>query len=161
MKGDTMYIQICTNTEEIISVIHQAFKRYETDLIPSSALVETADSLQNELHKGLLIFGVYDQEQLVAVVKCEQKQNSLYFSRLAVLPAYLGKGMARALIQCIEQYAVQKQLSAVMCKVRKSEEGNIRLYEKLGYIIVSEEMTVSKTGKSIPTVTMVKQVLTT
>lgn len=149
-------IKIVQNTKAIIHVIHAAFKRYEQDPVPSSALKETANSIEEELANGLLIFGVYKMDQLVGIIKCERKKDSLYFSRLSVLPEMQGQGIASALVEHIEKYAKTMGLQSVICKVRKSEQANIQLYEKLGYYISSEEMTTSKTGNTMPTVTMEK-----
>lgn len=75
-----------------VSVIHQAFKRYETDPQPSSALNETADSISTELKQGTELFGVYDNDELIALVKCILNEEFIYFSRLSVLPKNPGEG---------------------------------------------------------------------
>ena len=141
---------------EAVKVIHQAFKRYETDPQPSSALNETENSIQSELKQGTEMFGVYDQDELIALVKCVLYNESIYFSRLSVLPEKQGNGVATNLINYLEGYAKQKNRFVSTCKVRKSEKNNIELYSKLGYKIVKEEIIVNKNGDEIPTVTMQK-----
>lgn len=152
-----MEIKTNIHPAEAIYVIHQAFKRYETDFQPSSALNETTESLQKELKKGTQLFGAYDEGKLVGVVKSILNDEYIYFARLSVLPKNQGKGVAKALIQHIENYAIQHYIFECHCKVRKSEKGNIALYSKLGYEIVEEEIIVNKNGDEIPTVTMRKK----
>ncbi|MFL0583929.1 GNAT family N-acetyltransferase [Solibacillus silvestris] len=141
---------------EAVKVIHQAFKRYETDPQPSSALNETEDSILTELKKGTEMFGVYDNNELIALVKCVLNKEYIYFSRLSVLPENQGNGVATNLVKYLEGYAMQNNIFVSVCKVRKSEKNNISLYSKLGYKIVKEEIIINKNGDEIPTVTMQK-----
>lgn len=141
---------------EAVKVIHEAFKRYETDPQPSSALNETEDSILTELKKGTEMFGVYDNNELIALVKCILNKEYIYFSRLSVLPENQGNGVATNLVKYLEGYAMQNNIFVSVCKVRKSEKNNISLYSKLGYKIVKEEIIINKNGDEIPTVTMQK-----
>lgn len=149
-------IKTVTNSKQIIDVIHAAFKRYESDPMPSSALSETSMTIEENLKDGIQIFGAYVKGNLVGVVKVTNQKNSFYFSRLSVLPTHQGKGVASALVTYIEKVASEENINRVQCKVRKSEKDNIRLYKKLGYRIIKEELTTSPTGFVMETVTMVK-----
>ena len=151
-------MNITTNIKlaEAINVIHQAFKRYETEPQPSIALNETEESIHNELNQGTELFGVYDHDELIGIVKCLLNHDDIYFSRLSVLPKNQGKGVATSLVNYLEDYAIQNNIFASQCKVRKKEKYNIALYSKLGYEIVKEEIIVNKNGDDIPTVTMRK-----
>ena len=151
-----MKIETNIKPAEAINVIHQAFKRYETDPQPSSALNETEDSIRNELNQGTELFGVYDHDKLIGIVKCVLNNEYIYFSRLSVLPQNQGKGIATSLIKYLEDYAIQNNIFVSKCKVRKKEKDNIALYSKLGYEIVKEEIIVNKNGDDIPTITMRK-----
>ena len=150
-------IKNVTDGQQIIKVIHAAFKRYEQDLMPSSALAETATTIEQELESNVLIWGAEIHERLVGVVKVTRFKDHFYFSRLAVLPEFQGKGIASALVNFIEKLAVQEQIPYVRCKVRKSEVNNIRLYKKLGFRISNEEVTTSPLGFVMETVTMEKE----
>ena len=152
----TIDLQLLDDKAQILHVMHEAFARYKDDAIPSSALSETVQSLQQEMQAGVEVFGTMQHNEIIAIVKVAQKMDKLYFSRLSVLPIYQGQGVASALVNELVQIAQLKGLPIIQCKVRKSERANIALYEKLGYKIVSEEETVSKTGFSMPTVTMEK-----
>ena len=143
-----------------VKVIHEAFKRYETDSQPSSALNETADSIITELKQGTEMFGVYDNDELIALVKCILNDGFMYFSRLSVLPKNQGEGVATNLVKYLEGYAVQNNIFVSKCKVRKIEKNNIALYSKMGYKIVKEEIIINKNGDEIPAVTMQKKLTT-
>lgn len=154
----SVFLKIGTNIKpaEAINVIHQAFKRYLTEPQPSSALNETEDSILNELNQGTELFGVYDNDKLIGIVKCVLNNEYIYFSRLSVLPKNQGKGIATSLVKYLEGYAIQNNIFVSKCKVRKNEKDNIALYSKLGYEIVKEEIILNKNGDDIPTLTMQK-----
>lgn len=152
-----MHIETNIKAAEAIDVIHQAFKRYETDPQPSSALNETEQTIQNELKQGIKLFGAYDEDELIGIVKCLLKNEYIYFSRLSVLPKNQGKGVATRLINYLEDYSMQHNRFVSKCKVRKNEKYNISLYSKLGYEIVSEEIIINANGDEISTVTMSKE----
>ena len=151
-------IKNITDGKQIIEVIHAAFKRYELDPMPSSALTETASTIKKELESNVRIFGAEVLGQLVGVVKVIYHKDYIYFSRLSVLPEYQGKGIASKLVTHIEKLAVNEQIPYVRCKVRKSEEANIRLYKKLGFHISIEEVMTSPLGFVMETLTMEKKV---
>lgn len=151
-----MKIEMNIDPAEAVKVIHQAFRRYESDPQPSSALNETADSITTELRQGTEMFGIYDNDELIALVKCVLNEEFIYFSRLSVLPENQGKGVATNLVNYLEGYAVQNNIFVSKCKVRKSEKNNIALYSKLGYKIEKEEIIINQNGDEIPAVTMQK-----
>jgi len=150
-------IETVTNSKQIIDVIHAAYKRYESDPMPSSALLETSAMIEENIKDGIVILGAYVNQQLVGVVKVTNQKGFIYFSRLAVLPTYQGKGIASSLVAYIEKIASEKNINIVQCKVRKSETDNIGFYQKLGYSITKEEITTSTTGFVMATVTMEKK----
>jgi len=156
MSQKTLRIKQTDNTREILKVLHAAFHRYKNELIPSSALAETTSTIEENLRNGIEILGAYVCNELVGIVKVATIQDRLYFSRLSVLPSHQQMGIASALVNQVETLAADRNLTSVQCKVRKSEQGNIRFYEKLSYKIISEELTISPTGFRIETVTMEK-----
>lgn len=153
---EDIQVKIVTNPKQIIEVIHAAFKRYETDPMPSSALNETSATIDSELRQGIIILGAYMELQLVGVVKIHINKTDCYFSRLAVLPSFQGKGVGSCLVRGMETIVTEKQVTIIHCKVRKSEINNILFYQKLGYSIIEEQVTTSPTGFIMPTVLMGK-----
>lgn len=76
--------------------------------------------------------------------------------RRDLLPSYQGMGVAKRLLDYVENVARQHQLSNVTCKVRKSEQNNIELYAKRGYEIVAQEVIVNTNGDEVQALTMTK-----
>ena len=144
--NNPIFIQPVKNPHSIIQVIHAAFERYEHTNMPSSAMLETADSIQEDLTNQCIILGAYEQNQLVGVVKVTIHDNHLYFGRLSVLPLHQGKGIASLLIEALKDLAKQHKKPFIKCTVRKAEEANVRLYHRLGYTIEQEKETVNCNG---------------
>lgn len=156
-----MIIQLYENAKNICQVMHLAFERYREDPIPSSALVETPQSIEKELQKGIRVWGGKINNQLIAIVKVMTQDDALYFSRLSVIPSMQGKGYAKQVVRFIEQQAKMEGKRHVTCKVRSSEEGNIQLYRQLGYEIVEEEMVPNFLKQNIRVVSMRKSINST
>ena len=66
---------------------------------------------------------------------------------VAVLPAYRRQGIAKEFMRQIEEYAVEKEASAMMLEVELSNESAIKLYESLGYMKISVRMDYYGLGK--------------
>lgn len=145
--------------EDALDVILRAFERYRCDEKPSSALMETVQSVRVEMNDGMKLYGIQEKNEWIGVVKYVQNQDVMYFSRLAVLPHYQGNGIATALIRSLEKQALKNGLSRSRCKVRKREMKNISLYAKLGYAIVEESVIMNTNGDRIETLTMEKQLV--
>ena len=142
----------------IIHVLHAAYKRYEFEPIPSSALFETEQTILENLQRGITIFSARVAGEVVGIVKYEVTNEGAYFSRLAVLPSFQGLGIASKLIHFLTKYAYTENQQSIYCKARKSEPDNIRLYKKLGFIITKEEYTKNPNGVSMGVYTMHKTI---
>ena len=66
---------------------------------------------------------------------------------VAVLPAYRRQGIAREFMRQIEQWAIDREASAVMLEVEISNEAAIELYQSLGYMKISVRMDYYGPGK--------------
>lgn len=66
---------------------------------------------------------------------------------VAVLPAYRRQGIAKEFMRQIEEYAVEKEASAMMLEVELSNESAIKLYESLVYMKISVRMDYYGPGK--------------
>ena len=86
------------------------------------------------------------------------KDDSLYFSRLSVIPSARGKGIAKAMLAWMEEYALLNRKQKVECKVRANIPKNIELYEKLGFVITKEETAANPNGMAVKAVYMEKLV---
>lgn len=158
MDVTTLVFGECADVSALRDVMHAAFARYDTDPVPSSALAETPETLRADLGKGWVFYGARSGERLLGTAKTFPRAERLYFGRLSVLPSEQGKGIGRFLVAGLEQIARERGFKILECKVRQSEKVNIQLYERLGFTVVSSEVTVSSVGNPIPTVTMHKVV---
>ncbi|MFJ6209076.1 GNAT family N-acetyltransferase [Lysinibacillus sp. NPDC092081] len=148
---------------EDASVIHnvmlQSFKEYEHATPPSSALSETIESIEQAMKKGEHAFIGYIDEQPVAMVRFTFSAQGIYFFRLSVIPEKQGQGLAKALIEELEQYAWAKGKTISECKVRMSVQRNIELYRSLGYVVTKEDKAENRNGFSLSVATMEKQLM--
>jgi ribosomal-protein-alanine N-acetyltransferase len=66
---------------------------------------------------------------------------------VAVLPAYRRQGIAREFMRQIEEWAIERQASAMMLEVELNNTSAIALYEALGYMKISVRMDYYGPGK--------------
>lgn len=138
----------------IQSIMHAAFQ--ET-LPRSSALDETVESIAEKLQHNEPSLIAYDGDVAVATVRYKIMNSYIYFSRLSVLPAYQGRGIAKKLLAYLEQLAIDSQLHAIQCKVRGANRQSIRLYETIGYSTIHSESIDRRDGEKLFILTMKKR----
>jgi ribosomal protein S18 acetylase RimI-like enzyme len=125
--------------ELIYDLMIQAFSEYETDNIPSSALVENKEHIlegfkQNEESA----FIAFESNKPLGMVRYKIEDNKLYFFRLSVLPKYRGQAIGKSIITFLENFAKEHKLTEIICKVRLNIKKNIKLYSSLGFTIYDE-----------------------
>jgi len=118
----------------------RAFTEYKTMPASSSALDETVQSVTNDLNNGEKAMISYIDGIPCGVVRFELKEDALYFFRLSVAPEFQRRGIARALLAKMEEYALQNGLRKIQCKVRMSVEKNMNLYKSAGYTQFSQSI---------------------
>ncbi|OXS72904.1 GNAT family N-acetyltransferase [Lysinibacillus sp. KCTC 33748] len=99
----------------------------------------------------------YIDEQPVAMVRFTLSAQRIYFFRLSVIPEKQGRGLAKALIEELEQFACTKGKMISECKVRMSVPRNIELYRSLGYVVTKEDKEENRNVFSLSVATMEKQ----
>jgi len=130
---------------------------YEHATPPSSALNETIESIEQAMENGEHAFIGYIDEQPVAMVRFTLSTKGIYFFRLSVIPEKQGQGLAKVLIEELEQFASTKGKLISECKVRMSVPRNIELYRSLGYVVTKEDKEENRNGFSLSVATMEKQ----
>jgi len=130
---------------------------YEHATPPSSALNETLESIEQAMKNGEQAFIGYINEQPVAMVRFTLSTKGIYFFRLSVIPEKQGRGLAKALIEELEQFACTKGKMISECKVQMSVPRNIELYRSLGYVVTKEDKEENRNGFAISVATMEKQ----
>lgn len=115
----------------IHDIMTQAFKEYGS----TPALYETPESIEAQHDHGEKTLAAQQNDETVGIVRFEIVDDTLYFYRLSVVPAQRGKGIATALIERVERYAQEQDITKISCKVRLDSDKNTALFETVGYQI--------------------------
>ncbi|WP_310200477.1 GNAT family N-acetyltransferase [Neobacillus niacini] len=67
------------------------------------------------------------------------------------------QGIAKKLINSLEDYAKDKEIPTLLCKVRLTVPKNINLYSSVGFKVYNEEVVHKPNGINIKVVSMKKQ----
>lgn len=141
------------------AVMHEAFAEYREKDAPSGALLETAESLRDELAGPARALAAFADGRAVAATKLTvSRDRALVFSRLSVVPDQRGRGHARLLVEAAADEARRLGLRAVGCTVRADETGNIALYGRLGLEVTGRGVHRSLTGRVLDVVQMRRRV---
>jgi ribosomal protein S18 acetylase RimI-like enzyme len=120
----------------LLVVLRTAFEEYRGRLDPpSGAHTETVENVRQKLTTDRAVVAVVDQE-IAGCVFYQSENGLMYLERLAVLPLYRRRGLARALIDYVEARARVLGLSHVRLGVRVVLKDNWAYYERLGYYLV-------------------------
>jgi GNAT superfamily N-acetyltransferase len=122
-------------------LIRKAFSAYPVPLVPpSSAPTETPEAVRAKLATdhgaGIAEIGA---TPVGCVLFTPQGTGTLYLGRLAVLPAWRGRGVARALIAFVEGEARLARARVITLNVRIALPDNQRLFASCGFVEVSRE----------------------
>ncbi|UUX51822.1 GNAT family N-acetyltransferase [Nisaea acidiphila] len=119
---------------EIVALVHRAFGEYRGKLMPESgALSETVESLGKRLEKNRLFLAEQDGK-LCGAVFAARKRDAIYLDRLAVDSTARGRGIARSLINAVEEHARESGTSRVTLGVRLALTGNIAYFQRQGFV---------------------------
>jgi len=117
----------------LLSVILRAYAEFWGKLTPpSGAFSETAETIDKKLQKGGAIKAILDDE-IVGTVLYESRADCMYFGRLAVLPQWRGRHIAKGLIHAVEERAVAAKQQRVQIGVRLVLASHQDYYMALGY----------------------------
>jgi PPOX class probable F420-dependent enzyme len=118
---------------EVLRAMQRGFEQYRGSLQPpSSALDETLDDVRAAMARGGA-FVARDGPTVVGSARYQFRPGYTYAERVAVDPAYRGRGVGAALMRAIEDAARASGSPEVRIGVRASLPGNMHFYEDLGY----------------------------
>lgn len=79
-----------------------------------------------------------------------EQEYYIYLDDLSVSKTYRNYGIGTELIKTAENFAKEMDISTIVFHVEKSNKSAFRLYERLGYSIMSDEGTRFRMVKRIP-----------
>lgn len=124
----------------LAATIAAAFEQYRGKLKPESgAFHETTEAIAAELVRDSGAIVAERNGAMVGCVMLKLMEGDLYFGRLAVLPSERGHGIARRLVEAVEDEARRRELDGVRLGVRIVLTENQRFFSSLGYIEYSRE----------------------
>jgi ribosomal protein S18 acetylase RimI-like enzyme len=122
----------------LLDTIVQAFEAYRNKFDPPSGVfAETVNTIRGKLEIGGGYIATINGD-IAGCVLYEPQADHIYLGRLAVLPAYRGNGVARVLVEAIENQARELSLPAVQLGVRIALTGNQEMFARLGYKVLYE-----------------------
>ena len=117
------------------AVIQAAFAEYAGQFDPpSGALSETLNDIRHKASEGGAVLA-WAGETAIGATLFTLTPNYLYVGRLGVLPNQRGRGVASAILGYCEQIALCLGCSQIGLGTRGQLEGNVALYQRLGYRI--------------------------
>lgn len=104
---------------------------------PSGALSETLETVRTdlELHGGAL---AKHAAEPIGALRLLREPDHLHVRRVAVDPAWQGRGAGRALMEWARGEAASSGYRQLRLGVRSALPGNVAFYERLGYRVVAE-----------------------
>lgn len=124
----------------LAQTIAAAFEQYRGKLQPESgAFRETAEAIGAELAGDGGAIVAERNGVVVGCVMVKPIEGDLYFGRLSVLPTERGHGIARRLVEAVEDEARRRQFGGVRLGVRIVLTDNQRFFASLGYTEYSRE----------------------
>jgi ribosomal protein S18 acetylase RimI-like enzyme len=122
----------------LLDTIVQAFESYRGKFDPPSGVfAETVATIRGKVEIGGGYIATIDGE-VAGCVLYEPQADHVYLGRLAVLPAFRGNGVARVLVESVENRARELSLPAVQLGVRIALTGNQEMFTRLGYQVLYE-----------------------
>jgi ribosomal protein S18 acetylase RimI-like enzyme len=140
--SDTLVLRAATAADAatIAAIIAASFEEYRGRLEPESgALGETAEAVTAELARESGAIIAERNGEVVGCVMVKLLEDDLYLGRLAVVPAARGQGIARRLVEAVEDEARRRELAGVRLGVRIALTENQKLFASLGYVEISRE----------------------
>lgn len=140
--SDTLILRAATAVDAAVvaATIAAAFEQYRGQLVPESgAFRETAEAIADELARDSGAILAEQNGEVLGCIMVKIVEGDLYFGRLAVVPAARGRGIARRLVEAVEDEARRRDLAGVRLGVRIVLTENQRLFASLGYVEISRE----------------------
>lgn len=120
--------------DAIADILREAFAEFAEDYTPEAFVIVTppADEIAGRFDEGPIWVAVKDGE-IVATVSAVPEPEWLYIRSMAVLPRAQGSGLARKMLEAVEEYAIENGFERLFLYTTHFSSSAIRLYEKNGF----------------------------
>lgn len=122
-----------TGHEALLSLLRQSFAYMDGRIDPPSSLHRIDLQALVEKVSRETVFIAMDNQCVVGCVFASRQPDCLYLGKLAVAQSHRRQGVARRLIEQVEQCARESEVSCVDLETRVELVENQRLFEYLGY----------------------------
>lgn len=140
----------------VVELLHAAFREYFGVLDPPSSVhAETVESVREKLKTVHWVLAER-QGTRVGCVMYENRGEYIYLGRLSVPPAFRGRGIGSALLDCVEARAIAEGVTRVRLGVRLVLKENRAMYERRGYRVIGYE---THAGYAEPTYVTCEKIL--
>jgi ribosomal protein S18 acetylase RimI-like enzyme len=146
--GETVRPADAAEAARIAQVIRSAFGQYRGVLEPPSGALALDAAAVRDLMKLGGILACECDGRIVACVFHRTHADHVYLGRLAVLPAFRGRGLGARLVAEVEALAVAAGRDRVRLGVRLNLPRNREFFERLGY---RQSGLDSHAGSTVPT----------
>ena len=140
--SDTLLLRAATAADAaaIAATIAASFEQHRGRLEPESgAFRETVESVAAELARESGAIVAERNGRMIGCVMVQLMEDDLYFGRLSVVPEARGEGIARRLVEAVEDEARRRELAGVRLGVRIVLVENQKLFSSMGYVEISRE----------------------
>jgi GNAT superfamily N-acetyltransferase len=120
---------------QVHAITQSAFAPYVGVIIPTpNGCLEQLPAVEADCQNGAVRVALWEGE-IVGALRLDFRADHLHLRRIAVLPAFQGRGIAGALIRAAEAEGRAAGLKQAKLETRYSLPENWRRYMRLGYAI--------------------------
>ncbi len=138
MSDITICEAVAAQAATLLRIEQATFSVYQAILDPlPSVFRETPAVIQQKMEHGTFLIAC-NNDQIVGMVFYQCNEDHVYLGRLCVLQEWQGHGIARMLMQAVEERAAQFGMPTVQLAVRIALPQLIATYMRHGYRVSGE-----------------------
>ncbi|MBD0831764.1 GNAT family N-acetyltransferase [Aestuariibaculum sediminum] len=95
---------------------------------------QTAEAISQQVANGMMYFALFFNKIPVGYIAIQIEEQTMFLSKIYVLKAYRGKGIAKSAMNFVENEAQKYNLKEIRLTVNVNNKEAIHAYSKLGFI---------------------------
>ena len=120
--------------EALLSLIRASFAYMDGVIDPPSSVHRLSPEALRAKAATEIVFIARAGEQVVGCAFLAEKEGHFYLGKLAVLPAYQGRGVGRHLLEAAEDHARRAGKPIIELQTRIELTANHRVFARLGFV---------------------------